>query len=134
MGSRLVERIRGTPTEVGAAVLTLDGDDWTITEGDRKIAHSDTVTPEAAESELSPKFQDQHLQSVSFSRHKKELNVWFSGGLKITSKAQADDHSLCIFTLPDGLILGCDPNHGFDSDQSISEIRAQRFATISDHR
>jgi hypothetical protein len=60
------------------------------------------------------------------------LLIRFSDQLTIVSTAQISgeyvDTSLCLWVLPDGRVLGCDPKIGFYEDGSKSQVHARYFA------
>ena len=117
----------------GASELVLEGYDWKIF--DRKgdlITNSEMISEAIVKEKLDPLFLKNSLEGIRFDKEQKELFVEFSNRLLIKSIAQTSgeytDDNLCIWVLPNGLVLSCDAHRGFYWDGSVSEEHAKHYA------
>ena|SRR5581483_8459504 len=87
MGDRLPfdTRTRGT-IEIGAASLTLEGNDWVIEQSGKEIADSETVS-DADNERIASVFRGQELLALCFEPSSGECDIRFSGGLHINLAA-----------------------------------------------
>jgi len=126
MGDRLREELRdGEFVDSGSASLTLEGYDWKIYRASRQVADARSITGENTRTVLAQLFIGRKLERLTFSSHRKELVATFSPNLLIRSQRQESENaSLCILVVPNGYVLGCDPELGFFWDYSISKPHA----------
>jgi hypothetical protein len=126
MGDRLREELRdGEFVDSGSASLTLEGYDWKIYRASRQVADARSVTEEITRTTLAQLFTGRKLEKLIFSGQRKELVATFSPNLLVRSQRQESENtSLCILVIPNGYVLGCDPELGFFWDYSISKPHA----------
>jgi len=129
MGRRLKEELRkGEFTESGSASLTFEGYEWAVMQRQERITDARDVTNDIADLHLTKEFKGQRLEELKFNVRKKQLVARFSDDLLVEATASDSgkyrDKSLCLLVVPSGLVIGCDPKHGFYWDGSISSIHA----------
>src|SRR6266849_6639786 len=133
MGEALMEQIKpGVMAPIGSANLTLEGYKWTISTHGSKIADSRTITPGKIDHQFQEIFRDKRLVRLEFVHAKRELKAKFSNDIIIRSPALLSgeyiDDNLCLFLIPDGRVLGCDPRDGFFDDGSKSDMHEKHYA------
>lgn len=128
MGRKWPYRLRrGEGTDIGSAALVLEGDDWVIRQGGRRIFASASVSDDDMP-HLFQVFTGKKLLSIVFDPNSRECRVQFSDGLEIMMAGAANDDDLCVLNLPNGMIIGCGATSGFNSDSSFDETRAAAYA------
>ncbi len=133
MGEVLMEQIKpGVMAPIGSANLTLEGYKWTISAHGSRIVDSRTITPETIDHQFQDMFRDKRLERLEFFKTKRELKAKFSTEIIIRSSALLSgeyiDDNLCLFLIPDGRVLGCDPRYGFFDDGSKSHMHEEHYA------